>query len=86
MQNRLQAFANAQQVCKGLLLSDPEAASSLVRATKSSVSSICECAAMLTVARKSDDQIAVLAAGDRNVAEQMARDVGRFTVECVHMH
>jgi hypothetical protein len=86
LHNRLIAFQNAQNVCKGIFLLNSDAASSFVGATKSSLSEICECAALLTVANTSKDDISALANGDQDVSIKMASEVRERTLQCVKIN
>ena len=83
LNNKLIAFQNAQNVCKGALLLNFDAASSFVKATRSSLSEICECAALLTVANTSKEDISALANGDNNVSVKMAGEVTQRTLQCI---
>lgn len=54
---RLRLFDGNQRVCKWIVLRERSAASAFFRATTSSLSQICECAAALWVAERSDAEL-----------------------------
>lgn len=82
LQNRLAVFQNAQTACKSRVLLDYKLASSLVLATKSSFSAVCECAALLAVASRSDEQLASVLAGDKDSATEMVQEVVERLGQC----
>jgi ABC-type nitrate/sulfonate/bicarbonate transport system substrate-binding protein len=84
LKGRMVAFQNAQVACKAIfLLGTAKMTESFLAATGSSLSDVCECAALKTVVGKSTDQIAALASGEQSVAEQMAREVRTHLPQCI---
>jgi hypothetical protein len=82
VQNRASVFQGAQSVCKYLYLSNSDLASSLVKATRASLSDVCECAAMLVVAARSDEQLAALIAA-KNMGSVLQSDIKDRVMECM---
>ncbi len=85
MAYRLTVFENTQKACKATVLLNRETANSFVEASNASLSEVCECAALLVVANKTDDQIAALAAGDEQVVKLMTNEVRERFVQCLRM-
>jgi hypothetical protein len=83
VQNRAAAFQAAQNVCKMLFLSNNDLATSLVKATSASLSEVCECAALLAVASKSDEQLAALVAAN-SLGSALQGDMKAGALECMH--
>jgi hypothetical protein len=55
LQTRLALFQNAQTTCKARVLMDQKLATDFVTARKSSLTQVCECAALITVANVSSE-------------------------------
>jgi hypothetical protein len=85
LQNRLTLFQNAQNTCKARLLSDPQLAANFVAATKSPLSDVCECAALLTVSNISNKQISAIVSGDKELAVQIANDTWLNFAKCLQI-
>jgi hypothetical protein len=69
--NRLALFENAQRACKMWILSNAQKASLTVNASTASLQSLCECAALLTVANTSSEVVTAIAAGDKGRAQEL---------------
>lgn len=82
-QGRLTVFMNAQSICKAQVLSIPGAAKAFITANSSSLSDACECAALVTIASKSEQQISLLRAGNQEMAAQVATEISQNLVKCV---
>lgn len=82
VQNRAAAFQAAQNVCKMLYLSNNDLANSFVRATSASLSNVCECAALLAVADKTDEELAALVAAN-NLGSSLQADMKAGALQCM---
>jgi hypothetical protein len=82
VQSRVAAFQAAQNTCKYLFLSNSGLAGNLIKATDASLSDVCECAAMLTVANRTDEQIAALVTA-KNMADVLQSDAKDHALTCM---
>jgi len=63
-------------------LMDQKLATAFVTATDSSLTQVCECAALITVASMSKEQVNSLAAGDKAAVNRMANEVSQNYLRC----
>ena len=82
---RLTLFENAQLACKLDILSNAEKANSLVIASKASLQSLCECAAMLTVANASSEDVSAMVTGDKARAQYLLRALSNNFGRCLDL-
>lgn len=82
VQNRAAAFQAAQNVCKLLYLSNNDLANSFVNATSASLSDVCECAAMLAVADKTDEELAALVK-ENSLGSSLQADMKAGALRCM---
>lgn len=85
LRHRLTLFQNAQNTCKARVLLDSKLAADFVIATKSSLSDVCECAAMLTVANTSNQELQAIAGGERRIADHLATEVIKNFGRCLQL-
>lgn len=82
---KVQLFERSQQVCKTIVLTSAETASTFVRADAGSLSDVCECAALLAVAPLSQADAEAIVNGDKAKAAGLVESVRNELGECVKM-
>lgn len=79
---RLDLFERAQRACMTGVLGSPDIAANLVQTTRTPVSHICECAALLAVSKMADADLALALPDARS---RLMAEVGGYTSTCAQI-